>query len=211
MMMGWCRSGDREAGGRGARSGPSLDFVKPLLTLPTHHTTHTGWLLFSLTVTDIARVRVLFGGGADAGGRPRDRRLPGGDPPPQAVLLRATATARLLLLLLLHLLPRQGLGTSGAAAAAAHARKVSPFHSPHEKRSGLSLPLALALIPFSYFACRLTVAVLAVDARGNVGAASTLGEHNVHRGRPAFPFVVWREGEGDPVVEEADDAGTDYC
>lgn len=56
---------------------------------------------------------------------------------------------------------------------------------------------------------RLTVAVLAVDAAGNVGAASTLGTHNVHRDRPAFPFVVWREGEGEPVVEEADDGGTE--
>lgn len=53
------------------------------------------------------------------------------------------------------------------------------------------------------------MAVLAVDAQGNVGAASTLGKHNVHRGRPAFPFVLWREGQGAPVVEEADDAGTD--
>lgn len=55
------------------------------------------------------------------------------------------------------------------------------------------------------------MAVLAVDAQGNVGAASTLGTHNEHRGRPAFPYVVWREGEGagEPVVEEADDTGTD--
>ncbi len=53
------------------------------------------------------------------------------------------------------------------------------------------------------------MAVLAVDAKGNVGAASTLGPQNEHRGRPAFPFVVWREGRGGPVVEEADDTGTD--
>lgn len=48
-----------------------------------------------------------------------------------------------------------------------------------------------------------------MDAAGNVGAASTLGAHNEHRGRPAFPFVVWREGAEAPVVEEADDTGTD--
>jgi len=55
----------------------------------------------------------------------------------------------------------------------------------------------------------LTVAVLAMDKEGRVGAASTLGEMNVHRGRPAFPYVVWREGEGEAWVEEADDKGTD--
>ncbi|GAB5037909.1 n-(beta-n-acetylglucosaminyl)-l-asparaginase [Nannochloropsis oceanica] len=55
----------------------------------------------------------------------------------------------------------------------------------------------------------LTVAVLAMDKEGRVGAASTLGENNEHRGRPAFPFVVWREGEGAAWVEEANDEGTD--
>lgn len=37
---------------------------------------------------------------------------------------------------------------------------------------------------------KLTVAVVAMSKDGRVGAASTLGPHNVHRGRPAFPFVV---------------------
>ena len=56
----------------------------------------------------------------------------------------------------------------------------------------------------------LTVGVLAMDKEGTVGAASTLGMENVHRGRPAFPYVVWREGEGREVqVEEADDWGTE--
>ena len=36
----------------------------------------------------------------------------------------------------------------------------------------------------------LTVGVIAMNKDGEVGAASTLGPHNVHRGRPAFPFVV---------------------
>jgi len=36
----------------------------------------------------------------------------------------------------------------------------------------------------------LTVAVIAMNKDGDVGAASTLGSQNVHRGRPAFPFVV---------------------
>ncbi|TFJ87421.1 hypothetical protein NSK_001753 [Nannochloropsis salina CCMP1776] len=54
----------------------------------------------------------------------------------------------------------------------------------------------------------LTVAVMALDKEGRVGAASTLGEHNRHRGRPGFPFVVWKEGLGKAWVEEADDTGT---
>jgi isoaspartyl peptidase/L-asparaginase-like protein (Ntn-hydrolase superfamily) len=39
---------------------------------------------------------------------------------------------------------------------------------------------------------KLTVAVLALSKDGAVGAASTLGPHNEHRGRPAFPFALWR-------------------
>lgn len=54
----------------------------------------------------------------------------------------------------------------------------------------------------------LTVAVMALDKEGRVGAASTLGEHNRHRGRPGFPFVVWKEGLGKAWVEEADETGT---
>lgn len=37
---------------------------------------------------------------------------------------------------------------------------------------------------------QLTVGVVCVDKHGQVGAASTLGTHNPHRHRPAFPFVV---------------------
>ena len=55
---------------------------------------------------------------------------------------------------------------------------------------------------------RLTVGVVAMNKRGEVGAASTLGPHNVHRGRPGFPVVCWRrrggdaEGGGKKEVEE---------
>lgn len=49
---------------------------------------------------------------------------------------------------------------------------------------------------------RLTVAVVAMSPSGEVGAASTLGPENVHRGRPVFPFAIWREGEDARVVEE---------
>lgn len=49
---------------------------------------------------------------------------------------------------------------------------------------------------------RLTVAVMAMSPDGEIGAASTLGPENVHRGRPVFPFAVWREGEDVRVVEE---------
>lgn len=53
---------------------------------------------------------------------------------------------------------------------------------------------------------RLTVAVLAMSPAGVVGAASTLGEHNLHRGRPTFPYALWREEWGSSaetrIVEE---------
>ncbi|CAM9484473.1 unnamed protein product [Phaeothamnion confervicola] len=52
---------------------------------------------------------------------------------------------------------------------------------------------------------QLTAAVLAVDCRGRVGAASTLGPDNRHRGRPAFPYAVWRAGEPVRLVEEGED------
>ena len=41
----------------------------------------------------------------------------------------------------------------------------------------------------------LTVGVIAVDAKGNVGAASSLCEKNPHRGNPFFEAMVWREGD----------------
>ena len=41
---------------------------------------------------------------------------------------------------------------------------------------------------------RLTVGVVAMNDRGEVGAASSLGPENVHRGRPGFPVVCWRGG-----------------
>lgn len=49
---------------------------------------------------------------------------------------------------------------------------------------------------------RLTVAVMAMSPSGEIGAASTLGPENVHRGRPVFPLAVWREGEDVRVIEE---------
>jgi isoaspartyl peptidase/L-asparaginase-like protein (Ntn-hydrolase superfamily) len=55
---------------------------------------------------------------------------------------------------------------------------------------------------------KLTVAVLALSKDGAVGAASTLGPHNEHRGRPAFPFALWRGTDADAtgrIVEETDD------
>lgn len=51
---------------------------------------------------------------------------------------------------------------------------------------------------------RLTVAVAAMSPGGEIGAASTLGPGNVHRGRPAFPMAVWRKGDAVRVVEETD-------
>lgn len=51
---------------------------------------------------------------------------------------------------------------------------------------------------------RLTVAVMAMNPQGDIGAASTLGPRNVHRGRPAFPLAMWRKGDPVRVVEETE-------
>jgi len=68
---------------------------------------------------------------------------------------------------------------------------------------------------------RLTVGVVAMDIHGNVGAASTIDENNLHRGKPYFPVACWRskrterggrgEGEGgggsdDEGVKDSGDA-----
>lgn len=50
----------------------------------------------------------------------------------------------------------------------------------------------------------ITVAVMAMSSTGEVGAASTLGPTNVHRGRPVFPLALWRKGETTRVLEETD-------
>ena len=46
---------------------------------------------------------------------------------------------------------------------------------------------------------KLTVGVAALSVHGEVGASSTLGPHNPHRGRNDFPCVVWREGIDEPT------------
>ncbi|CAN0480546.1 unnamed protein product [Ectocarpus sp. 12 AP-2014] len=51
---------------------------------------------------------------------------------------------------------------------------------------------------------RLTVAVMAINPKGDIGAASTLGPRNMHRGRPAFPLAIWRKGDPVRVVEETE-------
>lgn len=51
---------------------------------------------------------------------------------------------------------------------------------------------------------KLTVAVMALSPTGEIGAASTLGPKNIHRGRPAFPLAVWKKGEAVRVVEETE-------
>lgn len=43
---------------------------------------------------------------------------------------------------------------------------------------------------------QLTVGVIAMSPTGEVGAASTLGAHNAHRGRSGFPAVCWRRRVG---------------
>jgi len=36
--------------------------------------------------------------------------------------------------------------------------------------------------------------VISMDTKGNIGAASTLDENNLHRNHPFFPVSYWREG-----------------
>lgn len=40
---------------------------------------------------------------------------------------------------------------------------------------------------------KLTVGVIAMDNLGNIGAASTLCEDNLHRNNPFFPALCWRQ------------------
>ncbi|CAM9705254.1 unnamed protein product [Chrysoparadoxa australica] len=42
---------------------------------------------------------------------------------------------------------------------------------------------------------QLTVAVMAMSPAGEVGAASTLGGGNPHRGKPAFAYALWPGSE----------------
>jgi len=44
---------------------------------------------------------------------------------------------------------------------------------------------------------KLTVGVVALSKTGEVGASSTLGPLNEHRGLPAFPCVMWSDNAGD--------------
>jgi hypothetical protein len=43
---------------------------------------------------------------------------------------------------------------------------------------------------------KLTVGVVALSKAGEVGASSTLGPLNEHRGLPAFPCVMWSGSAG---------------
>lgn len=46
----------------------------------------------------------------------------------------------------------------------------------------------------------LVVGIVAMDRFGNIGAASTLGATNLHRGAPYFPVSYWIEGDSQPSV-----------
>lgn len=52
---------------------------------------------------------------------------------------------------------------------------------------------------------KLTVAVMAVNSAGQIGAASTLGPSNIHRDRPSFPIAIWKEGGEIRVLQEDDE------
>eukprot|EP00596_Hydrurales_sp_CCMP1899_P008952 CAMPEP_0119041298 /NCGR_PEP_ID=MMETSP1177-20130426/11512_1 /TAXON_ID=2985 /ORGANISM="Ochromonas sp, Strain CCMP1899" /LENGTH=370 /DNA_ID=CAMNT_0007007229 /DNA_START=242 /DNA_END=1354 /DNA_ORIENTATION=- len=41
---------------------------------------------------------------------------------------------------------------------------------------------------------KLTVGIIAMNSKGEIGAASTLSPENEHRGRPGFPAMCWRTG-----------------
>jgi len=44
---------------------------------------------------------------------------------------------------------------------------------------------------------KLTVGLIAMNKNGKVGAASTLSQTNMHRGKPYFPVICWRGKDGD--------------
>lgn len=54
----------------------------------------------------------------------------------------------------------------------------------------------------------LTVGVIAMDKDGNIGAASTLDEHNRHRDNPFFPVSYWTSKLGTNEVRTLE-AGID--
>ena len=59
----------------------------------------------------------------------------------------------------------------------------------------------------------LVVGIVAMDRDGRVGAASTLGEENLHRGEAFFPVVCWRRQGGTEdsfVVIKADRNGASF-
>ena len=67
-------------------------------------------------------------------------------------------------------------------------------HSPQEAcKVAISRVLALKRSAPEGMHPKLTVAVIAMDPKGNIGAASTLSCDNEHRGRPAFPAAYWKE------------------
>jgi len=56
----------------------------------------------------------------------------------------------------------------------------------------------------------LTVGVVAMNTKGEAGAASTLDENNQHRGRPAFPVACWQKNNhkvGSHIIFEASKEG----
>ena len=51
---------------------------------------------------------------------------------------------------------------------------------------------------------QLVVGIIAMDKLGNVGAASTLDNNNIHRNNPYFPAVLWRKNKSYQNIEESE-------
>lgn len=81
-------------------------------------------------------------------------------------------------------LMRGGMGPGEACReAVGRISKLAPKHTRVSSKSSQMYPA-------------LTVAVIAMDVRGRMGAASTIDGDNKHRGADSFPAAFWRAGGG---------------
>ena len=94
-------------------------------------------------------------------------------------------------------------GLSPQAACAEGVRRMATLRPKRGASSGASSGASTSTSTGSGMYTALTVGVVAMDTRGNVGAASTLCEDNRHRGHPFFPASCWRLGSAHGAGAEA--------
>lgn len=138
-------------------------------------------------------------------GRVGDSALPGGGLFCDGAVGAAVCTGdgeeiqRSCLAFLVVELMRNGL--SPQAACSEGIRRMTLLKPKRSLSSPESAMLGPSPSPGSGMYTQLTVAVVAMDAKGNVGAASTLCESNLHRGQPYFPASCWRASVGETQIQ----------